>query len=135
MVSASAPRMRETSMGTGNDDLVVGCVAARERGAIGRKRCTCTPAKNGIADTRVDGESARETFGFDATGMGDVDGDGSIDFLLTSAWSAVNRVEVGEDVHHFREVVPSRCGHGPRARGVTQCSKCEHQPAKDPPLF
>jgi len=31
-----------------------------------------------------------ETFGFDATGMGDVDGDGVIDLLLTSGWSAVN---------------------------------------------
>ena len=30
-----------------------------------------------------------ETFGFDATGLGDVDGDGVPDLLLTSAWSAV----------------------------------------------
>ncbi len=30
-----------------------------------------------------------DTFGFDATGMGDVDGDGTIDLLVTSAWSAV----------------------------------------------
>lgn len=36
-----------------------------------------------------------DTFGFDATGMGDVDGDGSIDFLLTSAWSAVSGPKSG----------------------------------------
>jgi hypothetical protein len=36
-----------------------------------------------------------ETFAFDATGMGDVDGDGNIDFLLTSAWSAVNGTRSG----------------------------------------
>ena len=36
------------------------------------------------------GKVPGETFGFDATGMGDIDGDGTIDFLLTSAWSAIN---------------------------------------------
>jgi hypothetical protein len=30
-----------------------------------------------------------ETFGFDAVGIGDVDGDGSIDLLITSAWSGI----------------------------------------------
>ena len=36
-----------------------------------------------------------ETFGFDATGMGDVDGDGVIDFLLTSAWSGIQGARSG----------------------------------------
>jgi len=36
-----------------------------------------------------------ETFGFDATGIGDVDGDGAVDFLFTSAWSAVNGTRSG----------------------------------------
>ncbi len=36
-----------------------------------------------------------ETFGFDATGMGDVDGDGVIDLLLTSAWSAIEGAHSG----------------------------------------
>jgi hypothetical protein len=31
-----------------------------------------------------------ETLGFDSTGMGDVDGDGAGDLLVTSAWSFVN---------------------------------------------
>ena len=36
------------------------------------------------------GKVPGETFGFDATGLGDVNGDGVEDFLLTSAWSSVN---------------------------------------------
>jgi hypothetical protein len=31
-----------------------------------------------------------ETFGFDAVGMGDLDGDGTADFLITSGWSAIH---------------------------------------------
>jgi len=31
-----------------------------------------------------------DTFGFDAVGLGDVDGDGDVDFLLTAAWSGVH---------------------------------------------
>lgn len=41
------------------------------------------------------GQVPGETFGFDATGMGDVDGDGVSDFLLTSAWSAVAGAQSG----------------------------------------
>jgi hypothetical protein len=33
--------------------------------------------------------AARTAAGFDTTGMGDVDGDGAIDFLITNAWSGV----------------------------------------------
>ena len=36
-----------------------------------------------------------ETFGFDAVGLGDVDGDGSIDFLITSGWSPVHGYHSG----------------------------------------
>ncbi len=36
-----------------------------------------------------------DTFGFDTTGLGDVDGDGTIDLLITSAWSAVNGFRSG----------------------------------------
>ena len=31
-----------------------------------------------------------DTFGFDAVGIGDVDGDGAVDFLITAAWSGVH---------------------------------------------
>ncbi|MGH9938879.1 MAG: hypothetical protein ACREAM_21775, partial [Blastocatellia bacterium] len=36
-----------------------------------------------------------ETFGFDATGIGDADGDGVIDFLLTSTWSGIKGFRSG----------------------------------------
>ena len=38
------------------------------------------------------GRVAGETLGFDAVGVGDVDGDGATEYLLTSAWSTVNGV-------------------------------------------
>jgi hypothetical protein len=36
-----------------------------------------------------------ETLGFDAVGIGDVNGDGVTDYLITSAWSMVNGVRSG----------------------------------------
>ena len=36
-----------------------------------------------------------DTFGFDAVGMGDIDGDGSADLLITSAWSGVRGFHSG----------------------------------------
>ena len=34
--------------------------------------------------------TAGDTLGFDAVGLGDVDGDGNVDLLITSGWSAVH---------------------------------------------
>jgi len=36
-----------------------------------------------------------DTFGFDAVGMGDVDGDGTVDLLITSAWSGIHGYHSG----------------------------------------
>ena len=36
-----------------------------------------------------------DAFGFDAVALGDVDGDGAADFLITSAWSGVHGYHSG----------------------------------------
>jgi hypothetical protein len=51
-----------------------------------------------------------DTFGFDANEIGDVDGDDTTDFLITSAWSGVN------GFHSGRVFVVSGAVPGPRAR-------------------
>jgi len=38
---------------------------------------------------------AGETLGFDAAGVGDIDGDGTVDFLVTSSWSNVRGFRSG----------------------------------------
>jgi hypothetical protein len=43
----------------------------------------------------ITGRIPGETLGFDATGVGDVDGDGVIDFLVTSSWSNVKGFRSG----------------------------------------
>lgn len=51
--------------------------------------------KDGSLMRAITGRIPGETFGFDATGVGDVDGDGVIDFLLTSTWSNVKGFRSG----------------------------------------
>ena len=43
----------------------------------------------------ITGRVPGETFGFDATGVGDVDGDGVVDFLITSTWSNIKGFRSG----------------------------------------
>ncbi|MEO7997228.1 MAG: FG-GAP-like repeat-containing protein, partial [Gemmatimonadaceae bacterium] len=51
--------------------------------------------KDGSVLQTFTGRVPGETLGFDAVGVGDVDGDGTTDYLLTSAWSVVNGVRSG----------------------------------------
>ncbi len=74
--------------GDGHDDLVVGAWQHAGGAPSGGKVYLHSGKDGGLIRAwtcKVPGD----TFGFDATGMGDVAGDGEIDFLLTSAWSAV----------------------------------------------
>ena len=76
------------------DDLVIGAWRQASAAPMGGKIYVYS-AKDGTLLSMITGQVMGETLGFDATGMGDVDGDGTIDFLLTSAWSAINGTRSG----------------------------------------
>ena len=75
--------------GDGHDDMVIGAWQHAASAASGGKIYVYS-GRTGELMRSITGKVMGETFGFDATGVGDVDGDGTIDFLLTSAWSAVS---------------------------------------------
>ena len=72
----------------GHDDLIVG--AWQHSGAApGGGKVYLHSGKDGSLMRAFTSKVQGDTLGFDATGMGDVDGDGKIDLLVTSAWSAI----------------------------------------------
>ena len=80
------PAVAGDADGDGHDDLVIGAW----------QNCQGAPtAGKAYLYSGRDGEllheyvclAPGETFGFDAVGMGDLDGDGGVDFLITAAWS------------------------------------------------
>jgi hypothetical protein len=80
--------------GDGRADLIVG--AWQYAGAaISGGRAYLYSGDGGRLITTFTCRTPGDTFGFDAVGMGDVDGDGTIDFLITSGWSAVHRFHSG----------------------------------------
>ena len=78
----------------GYDDLIVGAWQ-HSSGARSGGKVYLFSGKDGGLIRAYTCRIAGDTFGFDATGIGDVDGDGSIDFLLTSAWSGINGFQSG----------------------------------------
>lgn len=80
--------------GDGYDDLIIGAWRHGSAAESGGKAYLYS-GKDGSLLRSYTCKVAGDTFGFDATGMGDVDGDGQFDFLLTSAWSAVNGEKSG----------------------------------------
>lgn len=73
----------------GHADVVVGAWRYSGAAPAGGKVYLFS-GRDGSLMRAITGRVMGETFGFDATGIGDVDGDGVPDLLLTSAWSAVN---------------------------------------------
>ncbi|WP_422358822.1 FG-GAP-like repeat-containing protein [Reichenbachiella sp.] len=73
----------------GYDDLVIGAWQHASAAPSGGKVYVYS-GKDGRELRTLTGSVMGETLGFDATGIGDVNGDGKVDLLLTSAWSAIN---------------------------------------------
>ena len=80
--------------GDGYDDLIVG---AWQYGgaAISGGRAYLYSGKDGHLLKTFTCRTPGDTFGFDATGIGDVDGDGTVDLLITSAWSGIHGFHSG----------------------------------------
>jgi tetratricopeptide (TPR) repeat protein len=78
----------------GYDDLIVGAWQHSGAASSGGKVYLYS-GKDGSLMRAYTCRIPGDTFGFDATGIGDVDGDGVIDFLLTSAWSGINGFQSG----------------------------------------
>lgn len=74
--------------GDGHADLIIGAWQYAG-GAVSGGRAYLYSGKDGTLLKTYTCRIPGDTFGFDAVGMGDTDGDGTKDFLITSAWSGV----------------------------------------------
>ncbi len=73
--------------GDGHDDLIIGAWTHGEHVELGGKAYLIS-GKDGSVLLAFTGGREGCAFGYDTAGMGDVDGDGSIDFLISAAWSS-----------------------------------------------
>lgn len=78
----------------GYDDLLIGAWQHASAAPSGG-RVYLYSGKDGSLLRTITCRTPGDTFGFDATGIGDVDGDGVIDFLITSAWSGIKGFHSG----------------------------------------
>ena len=80
--------------GDGRPDLIVGSWQyAGQANSAGR--AYLYSGKDGTLLKTYTCRIPGDTFGFDAVGMGDIDGDGTVDFLIASAWSGIHGFHSG----------------------------------------
>jgi Tetratricopeptide repeat/FG-GAP repeat/FG-GAP-like repeat len=91
----------------GHADLIVGAWQYSEA-AISGGRAYLYSGKDGKLLKTYTCRTPGDTFGFDAVALGDVDGDGTTDFLITSGWSAVHGFHSGRVFVISSGVAPSR---------------------------
>jgi hypothetical protein len=80
--------------GDGHADLIVGAWQY-SGGAVGGGRAYLYSGKDGHLIKTFTCRIPGDTFGFDSVTMGDVDKDGTTDFLITSGWSGVHGFHSG----------------------------------------
>jgi hypothetical protein len=80
--------------GDGHADFIVGAWQYSEA-AVGGGRAYLYSGKDGQLMKTYTCRTPGDTFGFDAVTLGDVDGDGDSDFLITSGWSGVHGFHSG----------------------------------------
>ncbi len=80
--------------GDGHADLIVGAWQYAGGAVSGGRAYLYSGADASLVRTYTC-RTPGDTFGFDAVGLGDVDGDGTIDFLITSGWSGVHGFHSG----------------------------------------
>ena len=80
--------------GDGHDDLIIGAWQYGKT-AVAAGRAYLYSGADGKLLKTYTGTIPGDTFGFDAVGLGDVDGDGTTDLLISAAWSGVSGYHSG----------------------------------------
>ncbi len=79
----------------GRADLIM-CGWINDEGAVNAGKADIISGADGTVIRSFTSTTAGESFGFDAHGVGDVDGDGRLDFFVTAAYNGINGFHAGK---------------------------------------